>query len=67
MADHGRVTLASYQVILAGPANWMKKDPLIITAAHAPWCRFGERAKANVSCLRENPRRKWKQTIISDG
>lgn len=26
------VTLASYQVILAGPANWMKEDPLIINA-----------------------------------
>lgn len=31
-----RVTLAWYQVILAGPANWMKEDPLIINAAHVP-------------------------------
>lgn len=36
MADDARVTLAWYQVILAGPANWMKEDPLIINAAHVP-------------------------------
>ena len=27
------VTLASYQVILVGPANWMKENPLIINAS----------------------------------
>lgn len=63
MADDARVTLAWYQVILAGPANWMKEDPLIINAAHVPRVLATRKSGRSLLLFRKCARRET-QAII---